>query len=92
MPEFRDETEKILLDHFFTRQRISVAEFETILWQGTQSIPLHLEELPRLKVIKTSAQKWRNRADEFVRLGPLTTQLWLTFKTINEFGENVGDE
>ena len=58
------ETERLLLEHFFTKQRIPYHQFQQLLQQGREAIPLRLEEMNELSFIAERAESWRERAQK----------------------------
>ena len=77
------ETEKLLLEHFFTKQRIPYHQFQELLEQGRDAIPLRLEEMNELSFIAERAESWRVRAQKVIETGCKTHDLWLNFLKIN---------
>jgi len=79
----QQEIEKLLLEHFFSKGRVHLEQFQQVLQEGSQSIPLKLEELTDLTHVDLRIKAWREKANKAIKAGPMAQSLWLNFQKIN---------
>lgn len=57
------EIENLLLSYFNQKKRIEFSQFEYVINEGIQNIPLQLEEMPQLQFIAASIQRWKSKVE-----------------------------
>lgn len=83
MDQNQQEIERILLDFFITKQRIPYSQFQFVIHEGRNNIPLNLEEMEYLDYIDQKILQWKLNAASEINKGIDLVDLVTNFKFIN---------